>query len=154
STGDEVTARQFSDEELRLIVEEAALAGRKVCSHAHGTEGITAAIRAGVASIEHGTYLDDEGMGLMKEKGTCLVPTRLAGESVLEHGESGQLSPGIADKARQVAVVMRESFARAVKAGVKIAFGTDSGVYPHGLNGREFRLLVEGGMTPMAAILT
>jgi imidazolonepropionase-like amidohydrolase len=153
STGDAVTARQFSDEELRLIVDEASLAERKVCSHAHGAEGIKAAIRAGVASIEHGTFIDEEGLRLMKEKGCYLVPTRLAGETVLERAESGGLPPAIADKARQVAPIMRDGFARAVKAGVKIAFGTDAGVYAHGLNAREFRLLVEGGMTPMAAIL-
>ena len=153
SAGDSLDARQFSDEELHLLVEEAGFLGRKVCSHAHGAEGIKAAIRAGVASIEHGTFMDDEGLRLMKEKGTFLVPTRMAGETVLEQANAGLLPEWAVEKARQAAPVMRASFARAVKAGIRIALGTDSGVYPHGLNAREFKLMVDGGMTPMDAIL-
>src|SRR5262249_3560944 len=91
SAGDSLDHRQFSDEALHLLVEEAGFLGRKVCSHAHGAEGIRAAVKAGVASIEHGTYVDDEGLRLMKERGTFLVPTRLAGETVLERAEKGLL---------------------------------------------------------------
>lgn len=154
SEGDAVTSRQFSDEELRTIVDEATHAGRKVCAHAHGAEGIKAAVRAGVASIEHGTYLDDEGIRLMKARHCYLVPTRMAGETVLEQAVKGALPEWAAAKARQVAPIMRQNFARAVRAGVPIAFGTDAGVFLHGLNAREFALLVEGGMTPMQAILS
>ena len=153
SAGDALDARQFSDEELGLIVEEAAHLGRKVCSHAHGAEGIKAAIRAGVASIEHGTFMDEEGMRLMKEKNCFLVPTRLAGETVLEQANAGLLPEWAVDKARVSAPVMRATFARAVKAGIRIALGTDAGVYPHGQNAREFKLMVDGGLAPMDALL-
>lgn len=153
SAGDALDARQFSDEELHLLVEEATFLGRKVCSHAHGADGIRAAIVAGVASIEHGTYVDEEGLRLMKEKGTFLVPTRLAGETVLAHADAGLLPDWAVAKAREAGSAMRANFSRAVKSGVRIALGTDSGVYPHGQNGREFKLMVDGGMTPMASLL-
>ena len=154
SAGDAVSARQFSDEELRTLVDEATLAGVRVACHAHGMAGIEAAVRAGVTSIEHGTYLDDDGIRLMKERGTYLVPTRMAGESVLEAASGGELPEWAVAKSFEVAPLMRESFARAVRAGVPIAFGTDAGVFAHGLNGREFALMVEGGMTPLQAILS
>jgi imidazolonepropionase-like amidohydrolase len=153
SAGDALDARQFSDEELHLLVEEASFLGRKVCSHAHGADGIRAAIVAGVASIEHGTYVDEDGLRLMKEKGTFLVPTRLAGETVLAHADAGLLPDWAVAKAREAGSAMRTNFSRAVKSGVRIALGTDSGVYPHGQNGREFKLMVDGGMTPMASLL-
>lgn len=154
SAGDAVTARQFSDEELSALVDEAAHSGLKVACHAHGAEGIKAAIRAGVASIEHGTYLDDEAVKLMKQRGTYLVPTRLAGEAVLEAAHAKALPDWAIAKSYEVAPLMRTSFTRAVRAGVPIAFGTDAGVFPHGLNAREFVLMVEGGMTPLQAILS
>ncbi len=154
SAGDAVTARQFSDEELAALVDEASHAGLRVACHAHGDEGIKAAIRAGVASIEHGTYLDDEAIRLMKQRGTYLVPTRLAGEAVLEAAHAQALPDWAIAKSFEVAPLMRNSFTRAVRAGVPIAFGTDAGVFPHGLNAREFQLMVEGGMTPMQAILS
>jgi imidazolonepropionase-like amidohydrolase len=154
SAGDAVTARQFSDEELATLVDEASHAGLRVACHAHGAEGIKAAVRAGVTSIEHGTYLDDEGIRLMKARGTYLVPTRLAGEAVLEAAEAKALPEWAIAKSYEVAPLMRTSFTKALRAGVPIAFGTDAGVYPHGLNAREFVLLVEGGMTPLQAILS
>ncbi|HEV8481467.1 MAG TPA: amidohydrolase family protein [Candidatus Eisenbacteria bacterium] len=153
SAGDALDARQFSDEELHLLVEEAGFLGRRVCSHAHGADGIRAAVKAGVASIEHGTYVDDDGLRLMKERGTFLVPTRLAGETVLAHAEAGTLPEWAIAKAKEAGTAMRQNFSRAVKSGVRIALGTDSGVYPHGQNAREFKLMCDGGMSPMASIL-
>lgn len=153
SAGDALEHRQFSDEELHLLIEEASFLGRKVCSHAHGTDGIKAAVVAGVASIEHGTYVDEDGLRLMKEKGTFLVPTRLAGETVLAAADTGLLPDWAVAKAREAGTAMRANFSRAVKSGVRIALGTDSGVYPHGQNGREFKLMTDGGMTPMASLL-
>ncbi len=154
SAGDALSARQFSDAELAAIVEEATLLGLKVCCHAHGAAGIKAAVRAGVASIEHGTFLDDEGIRLMKQHGTWLVPTRSAGEWVYSHAQTGALPSYSIAKALEVGPVMRVSFAKAYKAGVKIAFGTDAGVFPHGENGREFRFMTELGMKPMEAIVS
>jgi imidazolonepropionase-like amidohydrolase len=143
-----VGAQQFSDEEMRAIVEEAARHGLRVAAHAHGTEGIKAAVRAGVASIEHGSLLDDEAIALMRERGTYLVPTSyLAGAISLE-----QLPPPIRAKAEYVLPRARESLRQAIGAGVKIAFGTDAGVFPHGQNAREFAVLVAQGMTPLEAI--
>src|SRR5262249_9971052 len=153
SAGDALDARQFSDEELHLLVEEASFLGRRVCSHAHGAEGIRAAVVAGVASIEHGTYVDEDGLRLMKEKGTFLVPTRLAGETVMAHADAGLLPDWAVAKAREDGTAMRTNFVRAVKSGVRIALGTDSGVYPHGQNAREFKLMCDGGMSPMASLL-
>jgi imidazolonepropionase-like amidohydrolase len=154
SSGDALAARQFSDEELHAIVDEATLLGLKVCCHAHGAAGIKAAVRAGVASIEHGTFLDDECVRLMKEHGTYLVPTRCAGEWVYAHAQAGALPAYAIPKALEVGPVMRAAFRKAYRAGVKIAFGTDSGVYPHGDNAREFHYMTELGMKPMEAIVT
>lgn len=143
-----VGAQQYSYEELRAMVEEAARHGVKVAAHAHGTEGIIAAVRAGVASIEHGSMLNDEAIALMKEKGTYLVPTTyLAGAINLD-----VLPPPIRAKAESILPVAKESVRRAVRAGVKIAFGTDAAVFPHGDNAKEFAALVERGMTPLEAI--
>jgi len=152
SQGDAVGAQQLTEEELRAVVEEATRGGRRVAAHAHGTEGIKAAIRAGVTSIEHGSMLDDEAIRLMKEKGTFLVPTLSAAENVLAAADKGTLPAWAVDKARTIAPKMRASFRKAVQAGVKIALGTDSGVGRHGTNGEEFGLMVREGMTPMAAI--
>jgi imidazolonepropionase-like amidohydrolase len=154
SANDALDSRAFSDEELAAIVDEARLLGLKVCSHAHGAEGIKSAVRAGVNSIEHGTYLDDEAVRLMKEKGCWLVPTRCAGEWVHEQADKGGIPPHAVAKAKQVGPVMRQSFQRALTGGVKIAFGTDAGVFPHGQNAREFKLMTDLGMKPMAAIVS
>jgi len=153
SSGDALSARQFSDAELAAIVDEAALLGLKVCCHAHGAAGIKAAVRAGVASIEHGTFLDDEAIRMMKERGTYLVPTRCAGEWVYAGAQNGTIPPFSIAKALEVGPVMRSSFQKACRAGVKIAFGTDAGVFPHGQNAREFRYMVDLGMKPMEAIV-
>lgn len=143
-----VGAQQFSEEEMRAIVEEAARHGLKVAAHAHGAEGIKAAVRAGVASIEHGSLLDDEGIQLMKERGTYLVPTtHLADVIALD-----QLPPPIRAKAEYVLPLAKANLRKAIAAGVKIAFGTDAAVYPHGDNAKEFAALVDRGMTPLEAL--
>jgi len=152
SSGDEIGARQFSDEELAAIIDEAHRLGRKVAAHAHGTAGIKAAVKAGVDSIEHGSILDDEAIRLMKDHGTFLVPTLMAGETVEAAAKSGSLPDFAVQKALAVRPKMLESFRRAAAAGVKIAFGTDSAVSPHGKNAHEFELMVQGGMTPAAAL--
>ena len=144
---------QFTDEELVAIVETANDYGFHVAAHAHGTDGMKRAIRAGVRTIEHGTYLDDEGMALMREMGTYLVPTLMAGEHVAEKAKiDGYYPEVVRTKAAAIGPVMESTFAKAYAAGVPIAFGTDSGVSPHGRNAREFALMVAGGMPPMEAI--
>lgn len=143
-----VGAQQMTDAELRAIVEEAARHGLRVAAHAHGAEGIKAATRAGVASIEHGSILDDEAIALMKERGTYLVPTTYLADEI----DLALLPPPIRAKAEFVLPRAKESLRRAIAAGVPIAFGTDAGVFPHGDNAREFAALVERGMTPLAAI--
>lgn len=144
-----VGAQQFTDEEMRAAVEEAARHDMKVAAHAHGTEGIKAAVRAGVASIEHGSILDDEAIRLMREHGTYLVPTRFLAQAI----PMDALPPPIRSKAEEVLPLAGESFRRAVQGGVRIAFGTDAGVYPHGMNAREFAVYVnEGGMSPLEAL--
>ncbi|MGH9464948.1 MAG: amidohydrolase family protein [Thermoanaerobaculia bacterium] len=144
---------QFTEEELRAIVETAADYGMVVAAHAHGAEGIKRAVRAGVRSIEHGTYLDEEGIRLMRERGAFYVPTLLAGVTVTERAEQEGFFPEpVREKARSIGPQIRETFRRAREAGLRIAFGTDSGVSPHGENAREFALMVEGGMPPLEAI--
>ena len=153
SEGDAVGAQQYTEEEMRVLVTEAHLTGRRVAAHAHGTEGIKAALRAGVDSIEHGSMLDDEAIRLFKAKDAFLVPTLMAQEAVETQAKSGILKDERAKKALFIAPRARESFRRAAAAGVKIALGTDSGVFQHGKNAREFVLMVENGMKPMDAIL-
>lgn len=153
SEGDSVGVQQYSDDELRAVVEASRLLERRVAAHAHGNEGIKAAVRAGVNSIEHGSILDNEAIRLMLEHGTFLVPTLMAAEAVERLVEQGRLAGHRADKALAIAPIMRRSFRRAVEAGVRVALGTDAGVMPHGLNGREFTLMVENGMTPSQAIV-
>jgi len=143
-----VGAQQYSDEEMRAIVEEAARHDIKVAAHAHGTEGIKAAIRAGVASIEHGSILDEETMELMKEHGTYLVPTTY----LVERIDLDILPAPIRAKAEYVLPIASESLQMAIQAGVPIAFGTDSAVYPHGENAHEFGVLVKRGMSPIEAL--
>jgi imidazolonepropionase-like amidohydrolase len=145
-----VGAQQMSEAELAAVVEEAGRHGLKVAAHAHGSGGILAAVRAGVASIEHGSMLNDEIFAAMKERGTYLVPTtHLADAIKLEN-----LPPQLRAKAESVLPLARESVRRAIRAGVKIAFGTDAAVIPHGTNAREFGALVERGMRPIDAIRT
>ncbi len=144
---------QFTAEELDAIVSTAADYGMKVAAHAHGLEGIRRAVEAGVASIEHGTYLDEDVMRLMKRKGVYLVPTLMAGEWITQQSEiEGALPPVVRRKAATIGPLMAATFSRAYKAGVPIMFGTDSGVSAHGENAHEFELMVAAGMAPMAAI--
>lgn len=144
---------QFTDEELRAVVETAKDYNMIVAVHAHGAEGMKRAVLAGVDSIEHGTYMTDEIMELMKERGTWWVPTNMAGEWVAKKAEEpGYFPEVVRPKAAAIGPAIRATFARAYKAGVKIAFGTDSGVSTHGENAHEFELMVEGGMPPMKAI--
>ncbi len=143
-----VGAQQYSYEELKAMVDEAARHGVKVAAHAHGTEGIIAAVKAGVASIEHGSMLDDEAIRLMKEHGTYLVPTTYLADAI----DLNVLPPPVRRKAETVLPVAKESVRKAIAAGVKIAFGTDAAVYPHGQNAKEFAALVERGMSPLEAL--
>ncbi|HUG01509.1 MAG TPA: amidohydrolase family protein [Longimicrobiales bacterium] len=152
SAGDAVGVPQFTLEEIRSIVATADMADRKVAAHAHGNEGIKTAIRAGVASIEHGSILDDEAIALMKEHGTYLVPTMMAFDAVVRGARDGFLTPFSARKALEIAPFFENSIRLAIAEDVKIAFGTDAGVFPHGANADEFRLLVEAGMSPARAI--
>ena len=145
-----VGAQQLSETEMRTIVEEGARHGVKVAAHAHGTEGIIAAVRAGVASIEHGSVLNDEAIRLMKERGTYLVPTSYLGQVI----RLDALPPPIRAKAEYILPLARQSLQLAIKSGVKIALGTDAAVIAHGQNAKEFGVLVERGMTPIDAIRT
>lgn len=149
SPRDDPRHAHFRPDELSVLMAEADAAGIPVLAHAQATDGIKNAIRAGVRSIEHGVYLDDEAIDLMLERDTYLVPTLGAPRGVLDAAAAGAAVPEASlDKARQVIDIHRESFRRAVAAGVKVAMGTDSGVTPHGRNLRELVLMQEGGMTP------
>jgi imidazolonepropionase-like amidohydrolase len=153
SEGDAVGATQYSFEELKALVEEANKLDRKVAAHAHGAEGIKLAARAGVASIEHGSFLDEDGVELMKQHGTFLVPTLSASEAVERAAKNGILKGLRAEKALAASAAMRRGIKLAVANKVQIALGTDAGVVPHGTNAHEFVLMVEwGGMSPMDAI--
>jgi len=144
---------QFTEEEIRAIVTTARDYGFKVAAHAHGAEGIKRAVRGGVDSIEHGTFMDDEAMKLMKERGTFYVPTISAGNWVYEKAQDPDFFPPIVrPKALEVGPRIQATFAKAYKSGVKIMFGTDTGVSAHGKNAHEFKLMVDAGMPAMAAI--
>jgi len=144
---------QFTDEELKAVIDTAADYDLRVAAHAHGTEGMKRAVIAGVASIEHGTYMDAEVMRLMKKNGTYYVPTILAGNWVAEKAKIDGFFPELVrPKAAAIGPVIESTFAAAYKAGVPIVFGTDTGVSAHGDNAQEFALMVEGGMPPMVAI--
>jgi imidazolonepropionase-like amidohydrolase len=145
-------AQQMLDDELRAVVQTAKSFGRKVAAHAHGVDGINAALRAGVDSIEHGTFTNDETFRLYKQTGAYYVPTLIAPVAALADGARGALTPAQYQKAQEAAGNAEKSFARAVREGVKIAFGTDSGVSKHGTNAQEFALMTRNGMSPAAAI--
>jgi imidazolonepropionase-like amidohydrolase len=154
SLGDDPQASQYTLEEMKTIVAEAHRLGRKVAAHAHGGEGIKLAVLAGVDSIEHGTYIDDEAVKLMKERGVYLVPTLYLSDWFLENYQRLNIPPSIMAKAREVMPAMRKNIGRAFSQGVPVAFGTDAAVYPHGFNAREFAVYVRLGMTPLQAIQT
>jgi len=144
---------QFTQEEIEAIVQTGKDRGVKVAAHAHGIEGMQRAIRGGVTTIEHGSYMDEETMELMKKYGTYLVPTITAGASVADSAKIDGYFPAIVKpKALAVGPQIQNTFAKAYQAGVNIAFGTDAGVFKHGKNGKEFELMVEVGMPPMEAI--
>jgi len=144
---------EFTIDEIKAVVETAKDYGLRVACHAHGAEGIRRAILGGVTSIEHGSYMNEEDMELAKKYGTYLVPTIIAGKSVADSAKiPGYFPPVIARKAIEVGTRIQQTFGKAYKAGVKIAFGTDAGVYAHGKNYKEFEYMVEAGMPPMEAI--
>ena len=154
SEGTAVGATQYTFEELKALVEEANKLERKVAAHAHGTEGIKIAVRAGVSSIEHGSFLDEEGARLMRDRGTYLVATLSAAEGVEKAAKAGVLKGLRANKAISAAAAVRYAIKLAVANKVQMALGSDSGVVPHGTNGREFILLVQwGGLSNMDAIM-
>jgi len=144
--------QQMMDDEMRAIVDTAKMFGRKVAAHAHGVEGVNAALKAGVDSIEHGTFTNEESFRLYKQTGAYYVPTLLAPAAALADGVRGALTPAQFDKARAAAGNAEKSFAEAIRRGVRIAFGTDTGVSPHGRNAEEFALMVKNGMSPLLAI--
>ena len=147
------TGAQYTEDEIRAVVETARDLGMRVACHAHGAEGIKRAVRAGVTSIEHGTLMDDESRKLMKQKGTWYVPTIIAGKSVADSARiPGYFAPAVQPKALSIGPLLQASFGRAYKAGVKIAFGTDAGVYRHGVNAMEFGYMTEAGMPAIEAI--
>ena len=152
SKGDSPEATQFSDEEIRAIVVEAHRLGRKVAAHAHGAAAIKQAVAAGVDSIEHGSFIDAEAIRLMKEKGTYLVPTLYLADWFIENYQRLRVPEFMVEKAKVVMPAARKNIEAAFKAGVKVAFGTDAAVYPHGLNAREFAVMVKLGLTPMQSI--
>ena len=145
-------APQYSQQELDALVQEAAMWEKRVAAHAHGTEGIKRAVRAGVASIEHGSLIDDEGIQLMKQRGTYLVADIYNDDYILAEYARLKYPEKILEKERQIGRLQRENFQRAARAGVKMAFGTDAGVYPHGWNAKQFAHMVRWGLTPMQAI--
>jgi imidazolonepropionase-like amidohydrolase len=143
---------EFNEEEIHVAVDEAAKAGTFIAAHAHGAEGIKNAIRAGVRTIEHGSYLDDEGIQLMLQHGTWLVADIYNGDYTEEVGTRDRWPEEILRKNREITDIQRQAFAKAVKAGVRIAFGTDAGIYPHGDNAKQFAYMVKYGMTALDAI--
>ena len=152
SEEESVGAPQFTQEEMNAVVQEATMWGKKVAAHAHGAEAIKRALRAGVASVEHASLIDDEGLRLAKEKGAYLVMDIYNDDYIMAEYKRLGYPQKILDKEASVGRLQRESFRRAVQAGAKLAYGTDAGVYPHGWNGKQFAKMVEFGMTPMQAI--
>ncbi len=152
SEEDSVSAPQYSLEEMKAVVEEAAMWGRRVAAHAHGLDGIKRAVQAGVTSIEHGSQLDDEAIRMLKERGTYLVADIYNDDYIVSEFKRLGYPDSTIEKEKKIGLAQRQSFQRAVQAGVKIAFGTDAGVYPHGTNARQFAYMVKWGQTPMQAI--
>jgi imidazolonepropionase-like amidohydrolase len=154
SKGDDPRASQYTLEEMQAIVADAHRLGRKVAAHAHGSQGILWASEAGVDSIEHGSYIDQDDIAMMKSKGTYLVPTLYLGEWMTQNAAKIGLPEMYATKMRTIVAVARQNVKKAFDSGVKVAFGTDAAVYPHGLNAHEFAVYVQLGMTPLQAIQT
>ncbi|HTS36707.1 MAG TPA: amidohydrolase family protein [Candidatus Solibacter sp.] len=152
SLGDSPQTSQYTLEEMKAIVADAHRLGRKVAAHAHGAEGIRWAAEAGVDSIEHGSYIDDAAIATMKEHGTYLVPTLYLGDWMIDNAGLTRLPPPLLAKAQAVIPEARKNVARAFAAGVKVAFGTDAAVYPHGMNAHEFAVMVRLGLSPLQAI--
>src|SRR5580692_9946594 len=152
SEGDNPALAQYSEEEMKSIIDTAHSLGRKVAAHAHGSGGIKLAVLAGVDSIEHGSYINDEDIALMKERGTYLVPTIYLGDWLMENLSTLGLTPNMIEKAKIVLPIAHQNIGTAFKAGVKVAFGTDAAVYPHGLNAREFAVMVKLGLSPLQSI--
>src|SRR6202162_73506 len=152
SEGDNPALAQYSPEEMKAIVDTAHGLGRKVAAHAHGAGGIKYAVLAGVDSIEHGSYINNEDIQLMKQHGTYLVPTIWLGDWLLENYQKLGLTPNVVEKMKIVMPIARQNVAHAFQSGVKVAFGTDAAGYPHGMNAREFAVMVKLGMTPLGSI--
>lgn len=152
SKGDDPQASQYTLEEMKVIVADAHRLGRKVAAHAHGAQGILWASEAGVDSVEHGSYIDDAAIAAMKKNGTYLVPTLYLGDWLIDNAAQIHLPDFLLVKAKAVIPAARQHIQHAFAGGVKVAFGTDAAVYPHGLNAREFAVMVKLGMTPIAAI--
>ena len=152
SLGDNPQASQFTQEELRAAIADAHRLGRKVAAHAHGAQGILWATEAGVDSIEHGSYIDDAGIAAMKAHGTYLVPTLYLSDWFLENAPKMNVPPSMLAKGKEVMPAARKNIAHAFASGVKVGFGTDAAVYPHGLNAHEFAVMVKLGLTPLEAI--
>ena len=152
SKGDQPGTPQYTLEEMQAIAEEAHKLGRKVAAHAHGTQSIKDAIRAGIDSIEHSSLIDDEGIALAKQHGTYLVFDIYNDDFILQEGAKAGMLPESIEKEKKIGRLQRENFRKAFQAGAKIAYGTDSGVYPHGDNAKQFGKMVEWGMKPLDAI--
>jgi imidazolonepropionase-like amidohydrolase len=152
SKGTSVGVQQFTFEEMQALVDEAHRLGLRVAAHAHGTDGINDAIRAGVDSVEHASFIDDEGIRMARRNGTYLSMDIYVTEYILGEGEAAGMLQESLDKERQVGGVQRESFTRALQAGVNMVMGTDAGVYPHGDNLKQLSRMVQFGMTPMQAL--
>ena len=152
SKGTKVGAQQFTEEEVKALIDEAHMHGRKVAVHAHGTDGIKVALRNGVDTVEHASIIDDEGIALARKTGAFLSMDIYNTEFTQAYGKANGVLEEFLRKDREVAQVQRDNFRKAVKAGVKMTFGSDAGVYPHGEGGRQFAVMVEYGMTPMQAI--
>ena len=152
SLGDDPQHSQYTQAELAAIVADAHRLGRKVAAHAHGAEGIRWAAEAGIDSIEHGSYIDDAAIAAMKQHGTYLVPTLYLGDWFLENAPKTGVPPQMLAKAQAVLPAARKNVAHAFASGVKVGFGTDAAVYPHGLNAHEFAVMVKLGLTPLQSI--
>lgn len=150
--GSNPKSEEFTPEELQAAVDEASHFGMRVAAHAHAPEGIKNAIRAGVASVEHATLIDDEGIALAKQHGTYLVMDIYDDECIQAEGKKGTMPADFLEHDRELGEIQRQNFRKAVNAGVKLAFGTDAGVCPYGIDARQFAFMVKYGMTPMQAI--